>query len=92
MRETLRLGPTAPLRAIYAAENTVIGGKYAIEKGNSILINFCTMMRDPKVWGEDVSGHLVNDDVPSSLTVRMQADQFRPERMLDGKFEALPVS
>ena len=22
----------------------------------------------------------------------MQADQFRPERMLDGKFEALPVS
>ncbi|KAM5540807.1 hypothetical protein V8D89_005451 [Ganoderma adspersum] len=71
MRETLRLGPTAPLRGIYAAENTVIGGKYAVEKGDSILINFCTMMRDPKVWGED-------------------ADQFRPERMLDGKFEALP--
>ena len=22
----------------------------------------------------------------------MQADRFRPERMLDGKFEALPVS
>ncbi|PIL35108.1 cytochrome P450 [Ganoderma sinense ZZ0214-1] len=71
MRETLRLGPTAPLRTIRAAEDTVIGGKYLIEKGVSIHVNLCTMMRDPKVWGED-------------------ADQFRPERMLDGKFEALP--
>ncbi|KAM5540828.1 hypothetical protein V8D89_005472 [Ganoderma adspersum] len=76
MRETLRLGPTAPLRAVYAKENTVIGGKYAVKKGDSIFINFCTMMSDPKVWGDDMSGHL--------------ADQFRPERMLDGKFEALP--
>ncbi|KAM5540781.1 hypothetical protein V8D89_005425 [Ganoderma adspersum] len=71
MREGLRLGPTAPGRTVGAAEDTVIGGKYAVEKGTPVVISTYTMQRDPKVWGED-------------------ADRFRPERMLDGKFEALP--
>ena len=61
MRETLRLGPTAPARAVYAAENTVIGGKYAVEKGDSVIINLYTTLRDPKVWGEDVSGLFLYD-------------------------------
>ncbi|KAI0767655.1 fatty acid hydroxylase [Fomes fomentarius] len=71
VRESLRLGPPAPARAVAPIEDTVLGGKYLIEKGTSIVVNTWTMQRDPKVWGED-------------------AEQFRPERMLDGKFEALP--
>ncbi|KAM5535289.1 hypothetical protein V8D89_011043 [Ganoderma adspersum] len=71
MRETLRLAPTAPLRSIHATEDAVLGGKYAIEKGQHMFVNLYSIFRDPKVWGED-------------------ADHFRPERMLDGKFEALP--
>ena len=73
MRESARLGPTAPGRSVTALEDTIIGGKYAIEKGTSILISTYCAQRDPKVWGED-------------------ATEFRPERMLDGKFESLPVS
>ncbi|TBU21982.1 fatty acid hydroxylase [Dichomitus squalens] len=71
MREGLRLGPTAPARTVGAAEDTVIGGKYAIEKGTPVVVNTYSMQRDPKIWGED-------------------SDKFLPERMLDGKFEALP--
>ncbi|KAH9891895.1 bifunctional P-450/NADPH-P450 reductase [Cubamyces lactineus] len=71
MRESMRLGPTAPARSVAPLEDTVIGGKYFVEKGTFITINTVVTQRDPKVWGED-------------------AEQFRPERMLDGKWEALP--
>ncbi|OSC98018.1 bifunctional P-450/NADPH-P450 reductase [Trametes coccinea BRFM310] len=71
MRESMRLGPTAPARSVAPLEDTVIGGKYCVEKGTSIIINTYNAHRDPSVWGED-------------------AETFRPERMLDGKFEALP--
>ncbi|KAI0729796.1 cytochrome P450 [Fomitopsis betulina] len=72
LRETLRMGPAAPMRAVQAHEDTTIGGgKYAVKKGQTIAILTMQALRDPKVWGED-------------------AEEFRPERMMDGKFEALP--
>ena len=54
MRETLRLYPSAPQRMVAPLEDTVIGGKYAVEKGATIVISSYTMHRDPKIWGEDV--------------------------------------
>ncbi|KAJ7035907.1 fatty acid hydroxylase [Mycena alexandri] len=72
MRETLRLAATAPLRSTCPLEDTTIGGgKYAVKKGDTIVIQAWDMHRDPAVWGDD-------------------AEEFKPERMLDGKFEALP--
>ncbi|RPD56624.1 cytochrome P450 [Lentinus tigrinus ALCF2SS1-7] len=71
MRESLRLGPTAPIRTVTPVEDTVLGGKYPVEKDVTIIVGIYTAHKDPKVWGED-------------------ADKFRPERMLDGKFKALP--
>ncbi|KAK0486339.1 fatty acid hydroxylase [Armillaria novae-zelandiae] len=72
MRESLRLGPTAPARTVAPIEDTTLGGgKYFVKAGSSIVIQAYLMHRDPKVWGED-------------------AEEFRPERMMDGKFEALP--
>ncbi|KAI0655429.1 bifunctional P-450/NADPH-P450 reductase [Cubamyces menziesii] len=71
MRESMRLSPTAPARSVAPLEDTVIGGKYFVEKGTFMTINTVATQRDPKVWGED-------------------AEQFKPERMLDGKWEALP--
>ena len=54
MRESLRLGPSAPARTVMPVEDTVIGGKYAVKKGSSIIINAWNTHRDPKMWGEDV--------------------------------------
>ncbi|KAH9891870.1 cytochrome P450 [Cubamyces lactineus] len=71
MRETLRLTPTAPARTVAPFEDTTIGGKYLIHKGESIIVNTYDCQRDKKVWGQD-------------------ADEFKPERMLDGKYEAMP--
>ena len=61
MRETLRLYPSAPQRMVAPLEDTVIGGKYAVEKGVTIVISSYTMHRDPKIWGEDVRGFRVYD-------------------------------
>lgn len=83
MRETLRLSPTAPSRAVGPTEDVeLIGGdgdpnnpankKYLIKKDQVIQVQSIPAMRDPRVWGED-------------------AEAFRPERMMGGKFEQLPV-
>ncbi|TDL21939.1 cytochrome P450 oxidoreductase OrdA-like protein [Rickenella mellea] len=72
MRESLRLSPTAPSRAVVPIEDTTIGGgKYFVKKGTTLVLHITEMHRDPAIWGDD-------------------ADAFRPERMMDGKFEALP--
>lgn len=55
MREVLRLSPSAPLRVISPLEDTTLGGKYALEKDLSIIVNISMAHRDPKVWGADVS-------------------------------------
>jgi len=72
MREGLRLYPPAAVVGVTPFEDTVIGGKYLMKKGNTAALQIPFLHRDPLVWGED-------------------AEVFRPERMLDGKFEALPV-
>ncbi|THH27701.1 hypothetical protein EUX98_g6479 [Antrodiella citrinella] len=71
MREVLRMSPSAPQRSVAPLEDTVLAGKYALEKDTGIILNIAMAHRDPKVYGPD-------------------PDTFRPERMLDGKFEALP--
>ncbi|KAF7316595.1 Fatty acid hydroxylase [Mycena chlorophos] len=72
MREALRLSAPAALRNTVSLEDTTIGnGKYAIKKGDTIIVQAWELHRDPTIWGDD-------------------ADEFRPERMMDGKFEALP--
>nr|BAK09530.1 cytochrome P450 [Postia placenta] len=72
LRESMRLSPPAPMRYVNAISDTIIGGgKYAVKKDQTVIVNVATSMRDPQIWGED-------------------ADEFKPERMLDGKFEALP--
>lgn len=57
MRESMRLAPTAPARAVEALEDcTIGGGKYFIKKGRLIVIQTMVMQRDPAIWGEDVRG------------------------------------
>ena len=57
-----------------------------------MTIHLISVHTDKAVWGEDVSVAFI----PCSFDVWDdplfdQADEFKPERMLDGKFEALPV-
>ena len=52
------MGPAAPMRSVEAQEDTIIGGgKYAVKKGQTIAVLTVQALRDPKVWGEDVSAH-----------------------------------
>jgi cytochrome P450/NADPH-cytochrome P450 reductase len=73
MREGLRLYPPVAVIGVTPFEDTVIGGKYLVKKGNTAALHIPFLHRDPLVYGED-------------------AEKFRPERMLDGKFDTLPVS
>lgn len=93
MRESMRLSPTAPMRAVVPIQSEaegptiLVGGdgdasnpnnkRYLVPPGTPIAVSSGLMMRDVRVWGED-------------------AESFRPERMLadaegKGGFAALPV-
>ncbi len=52
-KESLRLWPTAPAFAVQPYEDTVIGGKYAVRRGQTLLVFIPSLHRDPAVWGED---------------------------------------
>ena len=55
MRESLRLGPTAPIRAVSTNEDITVGnGKYFLKKGTIVVVNTDTAQRDPHVYGQDV--------------------------------------
>lgn len=43
------------MRYVNAISDTIIGGgKYAVKKDQTVIVNIATSMRDPKIWGEDV--------------------------------------
>ena len=58
LRETLRLQPTASayslqLRPDSTEENTIIGGKYVIKKGEPLVAVLPKIQTDPSVFGDD---------------------------------------
>lgn len=50
LRETLRLWPTAPAFARTPYEDTIIGDRYEIKKGEEVLVLLPALHRDPAVW------------------------------------------
>ncbi|MGE7112319.1 bifunctional cytochrome P450/NADPH--P450 reductase [Lysinibacillus sp. NPDC047702] len=54
LNESLRLWPTAPGFELYAKEDTVIGDKYLIKKGDNISVLLPQLHRDKNAWGENV--------------------------------------
>ena len=65
LNESLRLWPTAPAFAVEPIEDTVIGGKYAVRKGETLMVLLPALHRDP-AWGENVE--------------LFDPDRFSPER------------
>lgn len=55
LKETLRLSPTAPVFAVEPIEDTMLGDKYAVKKGEIILVLLPALHKDPLVWGEDAA-------------------------------------
>lgn len=53
LNESLRLWPTAPQFGLFAKEDTMIGGKYPIKKGEGVSVVLPQLHRDKEVWGED---------------------------------------
>jgi len=53
LNESLRLWPTAPQYSVFSKEDTVIGGKYLIQKGDRVSIILPQLHRDREAWGED---------------------------------------
>ena len=51
--ETLRLWPTAPAFTRHPYEDTVIAGKYRLEKDTAVTVLIGMLHRDRQVWGED---------------------------------------
>ena len=51
LNETLRLWPTAPAFTRGPFEDTVIGGKWHLDKGEAVSILLPSVHRDPSVWG-----------------------------------------
>ncbi|MGN4426335.1 bifunctional cytochrome P450/NADPH--P450 reductase [Bacillus cereus group sp. MYBK30-1] len=53
LNEAIRLWPTAPSFDVYPKEDTIIGGKYHVKKGEGLTVLLPALHRDKAVWGED---------------------------------------
>lgn len=71
LKETLRIWPTAPIFRRAPYEDTVLGGKYAIAKGQGVMILIPMLHRDPSVWGTDA-------ETFDPERFRPEAEQARP--------------
>ncbi|GKT78545.1 bifunctional P-450:NADPH-P450 reductase [Colletotrichum tofieldiae] len=55
LRETLRVNATIPLFTVEAFEDTVLGGKYPVKEGETIINLLAKSHLDPTVFGEDAN-------------------------------------
>jgi cytochrome P450/NADPH-cytochrome P450 reductase len=93
IREAMRLYPPVAGRIVVPRENTTLcGGKHAVKAGKFLLVSTYVSQRDEKVWGDDVSGRWCTWKATGAHLDTLQASEFKPERMLGDKFDALPVS
>jgi cytochrome P450/NADPH-cytochrome P450 reductase len=53
LKEALRLWPPAPGFTRYPYQPTVLGGKYQLDKGQTVMVLSPWLHRDPTVWGEN---------------------------------------
>ncbi len=67
LMETLRIWPTAPAFALRPLADTVIAGKYAVTKRDTLMVLTPMLHRDPKVWGDDVEAFRPERFTPEAM-------------------------
>jgi cytochrome P450/NADPH-cytochrome P450 reductase len=67
LMETLRIWPTAPAFALKPLQDTVIAGKYAVSKRDTLMVLVPMLHRDPKVWGDDAEAFRPERFAPEAM-------------------------
>jgi cytochrome P450 / NADPH-cytochrome P450 reductase len=65
LKESLRLWPPAPAFTLTPKQDTLLGGRWAVRKGDALLVLTPALHRDPAAWGADAE--------------RFDPDRFTPE-------------
>jgi cytochrome P450 / NADPH-cytochrome P450 reductase len=73
LRETLRLSATIPQIAVEPKEDTVLAGKYAVRKGQTIVLNLAKSQLDPSVYSDD-AGEFVPERMLDAEFERREKD------------------
>lgn len=68
--ETLRLWPTAPGYFREAKQDTVVGGRYPIAKGQMLMVVLQRVHRDRAVWGDDADEFRPDRFLPEQVRAR----------------------
>lgn len=77
LKEALRLYPPAPGFFVTPIENTVIGDRYSLRKGDRCLILLSALHRDKKVWGADPERFVPERFSPENFA-QIPTNAFRP--------------
>jgi cytochrome P450/NADPH-cytochrome P450 reductase len=77
LNEALRLWPTASGFNRYAREDTVIGGRYRLPAGTSVMVMSAALHRDKSVWGPDAEEYNPDHVAPDKLGA-LPPDAFKP--------------
>ena len=77
LNEALRLHPPVPAFVVQPLKDTVIGGKYAVHRGQQLLVFTNLLHRDPTVWGEN-AGLFDPENFRLDKVEERPANAFRP--------------
>ena len=77
LNEALRLWPTAPGFNRVAREDTVIGEKYRLPTGTSVMVMSAALHRDQSVWGPDAAEYNPDHVAPDKISA-LPPNAYKP--------------
>ena len=77
LNEALRLWPTASGFNRYAREDTMIGGRYRLPAGTSVMVMSAALHRDTSIWGLDAEEFNPDHVAPDKVSA-LPPNAFKP--------------
>ena len=68
LMESLRIWPTAPAFSLRSNGDTVIGGRWALSRRDTVMVLTPMLHRDPAVWGDDAEAFRPERFAPEALS------------------------